>query len=109
MIVPFPAVPAHVIYDTDLTDVEWAALRPEVEIRTKTSSVRTVDLQTVSHALLYKLSDSGQFTAWLQQHDILSTMGRSFRLSCDVAIFNQIQITTPCHNLRHQPPPLHRG
>jgi putative transposase len=48
-------------YATDLTEREWALLRPYVEVRAKTGPARQVDLRAVLNALRYKLKSGCQW------------------------------------------------
>lgn len=48
-------------YETDVTDTEWALLRPHLEVRAKTGPERKVDLRRVFDALRYKLRTGCQW------------------------------------------------
>lgn len=48
-------------YDTDVSDAEWALVRPHVDGKAKTGPERTVDLRAVWNALAYKLRTGCQW------------------------------------------------
>jgi putative transposase len=58
-----PATPAvqPETYPTNLTDAEWALIRPVVEVRAKTGPARRVDLRAVLNAIGYKLKTGCQW------------------------------------------------
>jgi transposase len=65
-------------YETDVTDAEWAVLRPHLEVRAKTGPERTVDLRRVFNAICYTLRTGCQWRLLPKGFPARSTVRYSF-------------------------------